>query len=546
MISANNITLRVGKKALFEDVNIKFTEGNCYGLIGANGAGKSTFLKILSGQLEPTNGDIVITPGQRLSFLQQDHFKYDAYTVLDTVIMGNQRLYEIMKEKDSIYAKEDFTDEDGIRASELEGEFAEMNGWEAESDAATLLNGLGIDTEFHYAQMADLTGSQKVKVLLAQALFGNPDILLLDEPTNHLDLPAIEWLEEFLINFDNTVIVVSHDRYFLNKVCTHTADIDYGKIQLYAGNYDFWFESSQLLIKQMKEANKKKEEKIKELQEFISRFSANASKSKQATSRKRALEKIQLDDMRPSSRKYPYIDFRPNREIGNEVLMVENLSKTIDGVKVLDNISFTLGHDDKVAFVGANEQAITTLFKILVGEMEPDEGNYKWGVTTSQAYFPKDNTAEFDNDLTITDWLTQYSEIKDATYVRGFLGRMLFPGEDGIKRVRVLSGGEKVRCLLSKMMISGANILILDEPTNHLDMESITALNNGLIKFPGVILFTSHDHQFVQTTANRIMEILPNGTMIDKITTYDEYLASDEMAKKRHVFEINEEDASDN
>ena len=546
MISANNITLRVGKKALFEDVNIKFTEGNCYGLIGANGAGKSTFLKILSGQLEPTKGDIVITPGQRLSFLQQDHFKYDAYPVLDTVIMGNERLYQIMKEKEAIYAKEDFTDEDGIRASELEGEFAEMNGWEAESDAATLLNGLGVDTEFHYTQMADLTGSMKVKVLLAQALFGNPDILLLDEPTNHLDLPAIEWLEEFLINFDNTVIVVSHDRYFLNKVCTHTADIDYGKIQLYAGNYDFWFESSQLLIKQMKEANKKKEEKIKELQEFISRFSANASKSKQATSRKRALEKIQLDDMRPSSRKYPYIDFRPNREIGNEVLMVENLSKTIDGVKVLDNISFTLGREDKVAFVGANEQAITTFFKILTGEMEPDEGNYKWGVTTSHAYFPKDNTQEFDNDLTITDWLTQYSEIKDATYVRGFLGRMLFPGEDGVKRVRVLSGGEKVRCLLSKMMISGANILILDEPTNHLDMESITALNNGLIKFPGVILFTSHDHQFVQTTANRIMEILPNGKLVDKITTYDEYLASDEMAKKRHVFQVNEEDAQDN
>ena len=546
MISANNITLRVGKKALFEDVNIKFTEGNCYGLIGANGAGKSTFLKILSGQLEPTKGDIVITPGQRLSFLQQDHFKYDAYPVLDTVIMGNERLYQIMKEKEAIYAKEDFTDEDGIRASELEGEFAEMNGWEAESDAATLLNGLGVDTEFHYTQMADLTGSMKVKVLLAQALFGNPDILLLDEPTNHLDLPAIEWLEEFLINFDNTVIVVSHDRYFLNKVCTHTADIDYGKIQLYAGNYDFWFESSQLLIKQMKEANKKKEEKIKELQEFISRFSANASKSKQATSRKRALEKIQLDDMRPSSRKYPYIDFRPNREIGNEVLMVENLSKTIDGVKVLDNISFTLGREDKVAFVGANEQAITTFFKILTGEMEPDEGNYKWGVTTSQAYFPKDNTQEFDNDLTITDWLTQYSEIKDATYVRGFLGRMLFPGEDGVKRVRVLSGGEKVRCLLSKMMISGANILILDEPTNHLDMESITALNNGLIKFPGVILFTSHDHQFVQTTANRIMEILPNGKLVDKITTYDEYLASDVMAKKRHVFQVNEEDAQDN
>ena len=546
MISANNITLRVGKKALFEDVNIKFTEGNCYGLIGANGAGKSTFLKILSGQLEPTNGDIVITPGQRLSFLQQDHFKYDTYPVLDTVIMGNARLYEIMKEKEAIYMKEDFTDEDGIRASELEGEFAEMNGWEAEADAATLLNGLGIETDLHYTLMSELTGSQKVKVLLAQALFGNPDILLLDEPTNHLDLPAIEWLEEFLINFDNTIIVVSHDRYFLNKVCTHTADIDYGKIQLYAGNYDFWFESSQLLIKQMKEANKKKEEKIKELQEFISRFSANASKSKQATSRKRALEKIQLDDMRPSSRKYPYIDFRPNREIGNEVLMVENLSKTIDGVKVLDNISFTLGHNDKVAFVGANEQAITTFFKILMGEMEPDEGNYKWGVTTSQAYFPKDNTQEFDNDLTITDWLTQYSEIKDATYVRGFLGRMLFPGEDGVKKVRVLSGGEKVRCLLSKMMISGANILLLEEPTNHLDMESITALNNGLIKFPGVILFTSHDHQFVETTANRIMEILPNGTLIDKITTYDEYLASDEMAKKRHVYTMNEEDANDN
>lgn len=543
MIAANNVTLRIGKKALFEDVNIKFTEGNCYGLIGANGAGKSTFLKILSGQLETTSGDITITPGQRLSFLQQDHFKYDAYPVLDTVIMGNKRLYEIMKEKEAIYAKEDFSDEDGIRASELEGEFAEMNGWEAESDAAQLLNGLGIETEIHYAIMGDLTGSQKVKVLLAQALFGNPDILLLDEPTNHLDLNAIEWLEEFLINFENTVIVVSHDRYFLNKVCTHTADIDYGKIQLYAGNYDFWYESSQLLIKQMKEANRKKEEKIKELQEFISRFSANASKSKQATSRKRALEKIQLDEMRPSSRKYPYIDFRPNREIGNEVLMVEGLSKTIDGVKVLDNLTFTLGREDKVAFVGGNEQAKTVLFKILMGEMEPDEGTYKWGVTTSQSYFPKDNTLEFDNDLTIADWLTQYSEIKDATYVRGFLGRMLFPGEDGVKKVRVLSGGEKVRCLLSKMMISGANVLIFDEPTNHLDMESITALNNGMIKFPGVILFASHDHQIVQTTANRIMEIMPNGILIDKITTYDEYLESDEMAKKRQsVYTMTEED----
>ena len=542
MIAANNVTLRIGKKALFEDVNIKFTEGNCYGLIGANGAGKSTFLKILSGQLETTKGDITITPGQRLSFLQQDHFKYDAYPVLDTVIMGNQRLYDIMKEKEAIYAKEDFTDEDGIRASGLEGEFAEMNGWEAESDAAMLLNGLGIETDLHYAQMADLNGSQKVKVLLAQALFGNPDILLLDEPTNHLDLDAIEWLEEFLINFDNTVIVVSHDRYFLNKVCTHIADCDYGQIQLNAGNYDFWYESSQLLIKQMKEANRKKEEKIKELQEFISRFSANASKSKQATSRKRALEKIQLDEIRPSSRKYPYIDFRPNREIGNEVLMVEGLSKTIDGVKILDNISFTLGREDKVAFVGGNERAKTVLFQILMGEMEPDEGTYKWGVTTSQSYFPKDNTKEFDNDLTIADWLTGYSEIKDATYVRGFLGRMLFPGEDGVKKVRVLSGGEKVRCLLSKMMISGANVLIFDEPTNHLDMESITALNNGMIKFPGVILFASHDHQIVQTTANRIMEILPNGAMIDKITTYDEYLANDEMARKRTIYTMTQED----
>ena len=457
---------------------------------------------------------------------------------MDTVIMGNQRLYDVMKEKEAIYAKEDFTDEDGIRASELEGEFAEMNGWEAESDAAQLLNGLGIETAMHYAVMKDLNGNEKVKVLLAQALFGNPDILLLDEPTNHLDLNAIEWLEEFLINFDNTIIVVSHDRYFLNKVCTHIADIDYGKIQLYAGNYDFWYESSQLLIRQMKEANRKKEEKIKELQEFISRFSANASKSKQATSRKRALEKIELDTIKPSSRKYPYIDFRPNREIGNEVLSVEGLTKTIDGVKVLDHLTFTLGHDDKVAFVGGNELAKTVFFKILLGEMKPDEGTFKWGVTTSQAYFPKDSTQEFDNDLTIVDWLTQYSEIKDVTYVRGFLGRMLFAGDDGVKKVKVLSGGEKVRCLLSKMMISGANVLVFDEPTNHLDMESITALNNGMIKFPGVILFASHDHQIVQTTANRIMEILPNGVLIDKITTYDEYLASDEMARKRQVYSL--------
>ncbi|MBO5094666.1 MAG: ATP-binding cassette domain-containing protein [Lachnospiraceae bacterium] len=542
MIQANNVTLRIGKKALFEDVNIKFTEGNCYGLIGANGAGKSTFLKILSGQLETTKGDISMTPGQRLSFLEQDHFKYDEYPVMDVVIMGNERLYQIMKEKDAIYAKEDFSDEDGIRASELEAEFAEMDGWEAESNAAMLLNGLGIDTEYHYCVMKDLNGNEKVKVLLAKALFGNPDILLLDEPTNHLDLDAIAWLEEFLINFNNTVIVVSHDRYFLNKVCTHTADIDYGKIQLYAGNYDFWFESSQLLIKQMKEANKKKEEKIKELQEFISRFSANASKSKQATSRKRALEKIELEEIKPSSRKYPYIDFRPEREIGNEVLSVEGISKTIGGEKVLDNVSFILGHDDKVAFVGSNELAKTTLFQILMGEMEPDEGTYKWGVTTSQAYFPKDSTEEFNNDMTIVDWLTGYSPVKDVTYVRGFLGRMLFAGEDGVKKVKVLSGGEKVRCLLSKMMISGANCLVLDEPTNHLDMESITALNNGLIKFPGVALFSCHDHQFVQTTANRIMEILPNGSLIDKITTYDEYLESDEMARKRTVYTANKEE----
>ncbi|MCM1088430.1 MAG: ATP-binding cassette domain-containing protein [Muribaculaceae bacterium] len=536
MISANNVTYRVGKKALFEDVNIKFTEGNCYGLIGANGAGKSTFLKILSGALDTTNGDIAVTPGQRLSVLEQDHFKYDAYCVMDVVIMGNEKLYRIMKEKDAIYAKEDFSDEDGIRASELEAEFAEMDGWDAESNAAMLLNGLGVNTDLHNSLMSDLNGNEKVKILLAKALFGNPDILLLDEPTNHLDLDAIAWLEDFLIDFENTVIVVSHDRYFLNKVCTHIADIDYGKIQLFAGNYDFWYESSQLIIKQRKEANKKKEEQIKELQEFISRFSANASKSKQATSRKRALEKIELDDIKPSSRKYPYIDFRPDREIGNEVLTVEGISKTINGEKVLDNISFIVGHDDKIAFVGGNELAKTTLFKILTGEMEPDEGTYKWGVTTSQAYFPKDNTAEFDNDYTITEWLTGYSANKDVTYVRGFLGRMLFAGEDGVKKVKVLSGGEKVRCLLSKMMISGANCLIFDEPTNHLDMEAITALNEGMMKFKGVELFACHDHQVVQTTANRIMEILPDGTLIDKITTYDEYLANDEMARKRTIY----------
>ncbi len=544
MISAIGITYRVGKKALFEDVNIKFTEGNCYGIIGANGAGKTTFLKILAGQLEPTKGEVVITPGQRLSFLEQDHFKYDDYPVLDTVIMGNPHLYEVMKEKDAIYEKPDFSDEDGMRAAELEGEFADMNGWEAESEAENLLNGLGVEGEDHYKLMKELPASQKVKVLLAKALFGNPDILLLDEPTNHLDLDAIAWLEEFLINFQNTVIAVSHDRYFLNKVCTCIADIDYGKIQLYAGNYDFWYESSQLLLRQRKEENRKKEEKIKELQEFIQRFSANASKARQATSRKRALEKIQLDDMRPSSRKYPYIDFRPNRDIGNEVLTVENLTKEVDGVKVLDHISFTLNRTDKVALVGPNEIAKTTLFRILAGEIEPDEGDYKWGLTTTQAYFPKDSGAEFESDDTIVEWLTRYSPEKDVTYVRGFLGRMLFAGEDGVKKVRVLSGGEKVRCMLAKLMISGANVLMLDEPTDHLDMEAITALNTALIKFPGVIIFSSRDHQIVQTTANRIMEIV-NGKLIDKITTYDEYLESDEMARKRFVFQLSEKEEED-
>ena len=537
MISANNVSLRFGKKALFEEVNITFSPGNCYGLIGANGAGKSTFLRILSGQLETTSGDVTMDPGERLSILEQDHFKYDEYNVMDTVIMGNKRLYEIMKEKDAIYMKEDFSEEDGIRASELEAEFAEMDGWNAESDAAALLNGLGVDTEYHYAEMSGLEDNIKVKVLLAQALFGNPDNLLLDEPTNHLDLDAIAWLEDFLIDFENTVIVVSHDRYFLNRVCTHIADLDYGKIQIYAGNYDFWYESSQLMIRQMKEANKKKEEQIKELKEFIARFSANASKSKQATSRKKALEKIQLDEIRPSSRKYPYIDFRPKREIGNEVLEVHNISKTVDGVKLLDNISFTVGREDKIAFVGPNVMATTMLFKILAGEEEPDEGNYKWGVTTSQGYFPKDNTREFDNDLIIVDWLTQYSDEKDATYVRGFLGRMLFAGDDGIKKLKVLSGGERVRCLFSKLMIMGSNCLILDEPTNHLDMESITSLNNALIKFPGVVLFACQDHQFIQTTANRIIELTQTG-MIDKQTTYDEYLASAELARKRQIMNM--------
>ncbi|MCQ2401845.1 MAG: ATP-binding cassette domain-containing protein [Lachnospiraceae bacterium] len=545
MISTSNLTFRVGKKALFEDVNIKFLEGQCYGIIGANGAGKSTLLKILSGQLEPTQGDVIITKGQRLSFLEQDQNKYDDYTVLDTVILGNKRLYDIMKEKDAIYMKEDFSDEDGIKAAELEAEFAEMNGWDAESDAATLLEGLGVGVEYHYSLMRDMTGPMKVKVLLAKALFGNPDILLLDEPTNHLDLDAINWLEEFLINFENTVITVSHDRYYLNKVCTAIADIDYGKIQLYAGNFDFWVEASQLMVRQMKEANRKKEEQIKELKEFIARFSANASKSRQATSRKKALEKIELEEIKPSSRKYPYIDFKPDREIGNEVLTVTDLCKTIDGVKVLDHVNFILNRDDKVAFVGPNELAKTTLFKILMGEMKPDSGDYKWGVTTSQSYFPKDNGYEFTSEDTIYEWLMQYSPEKDVQYVRGFLGRMLFAGDDGVKHVNILSGGERVRCMLSKMMISGSNVLILDEPTDHLDMESISALNNALIKFPGVIIFSSRDHQVVETTANRIMEVR-NGKLIDKMTTYDEYLAADDEARKTFTFTLTGDDATDN
>lgn len=543
MISANNVTYRVGKKALFEDVNIKFTEGNCYGLIGANGAGKSTFLKILSGQIEPSKGEIAITNGQRLSFLEQDHFKYDDCKVIEVVMMGNKRLYEIMKEKEAIYSKEDFTEEDGHRASELEAEFADMNGWEAESDAAQLLTGLGIESDLHEKLMSEINGSEKVKVLLAKALFGNPDILLLDEPTNNLDIDSIEWLQEFLINFENTVIVVSHDRHFLNQVCTHIADIDYAKIQLYAGNYDFWYESSQLILKQRKEANRKKEEKIKELQEFISRFSANASKSKQATSRKKALDKIELDDIKPSSRKYPYVDFRPEREIGNEVLEVTNLSKKIDDETSINNISFLVGNKDKIAFVGSNELATTEFFDIIAGRQEDYEGEFKWGVTTKVAYFPKDINAEFTTDETIVEWLTPYSPDPDSTYVRGFLGRMLFAGEDGEKKVQVLSGGEKVRVLLSRMMIQGANVLVFDDPTNHLDMESITSLNNALIKFDGVIIFTSHDHQFIQTIANRIMEILPDGTLVDKLTTYEEYLASDDSIRKRQgVAKLSEED----
>jgi len=533
MITVSNVSLRYGDRKLFEDVNIKFTPGNCYGLIGANGAGKSTFLKILSGEIESQTGNVTLGPGERLAVLKQNHFEYEDFEVLKVVIMGHARLYEVMQEKDAIYMKADFTDEDGMKAAELEGEFAELNGWEAESEAAILLKGLGVDEELHTKKMADISGSEKVKVLLAQALFGKPDVLLLDEPTNHLDIKAIQWLEEFLINFENTVIVVSHDRHFLNKVCTHIADLDFGKIQIYVGNYDFWYESSQLALRMAQDANKKKEEKIKELQSFIARFSANASKSKQATSRKKLLDKISLDDIRPSSRKYPYVGFTPEREIGNDLLRVEGLTKTIDGVKVLDNISFIMNKDDKIALVGTNELAKTTLFKILMGEMEPDSGSYKWGITTSQAYFPKDNSQYFEgSDLNLVDWLRQFSpNDQSESFLRGFLGRMLFSGEEVLKKPSVLSGGEKVRCMLSKMMLSGANVLLLDEPTNHLDLESITALNNGMINYKGSLIFASHDHQFIQTIANRIIELTPNG-MIDKQMTYDEYLEDADIQKK--------------
>nr|WP_244264644.1 ATP-binding cassette domain-containing protein [Haloplasma contractile] len=521
-----NLSLLFASRKLFEDVNIKFTPGNCYGVIGANGAGKSTFLKILSGEIESTSGTVSITPGERMSVLKQDHYQYDEYPVMETIIMGNPRLYEIMKEKDAIYSKTEFSEEDGIKAAELEGEFAELNGWEAEYEAATILQGLGIDATLHEKNMKDLTGNEKIKVLLAQALFGKPDILLMDEPTNHLDFKSIKWLEEFLINFDGIVIVVSHDRHFLNNVCTHMCDVDFGKIKLYVGNYDFWYESSQLALQMMKDQNKKKEEKVKELQAFIARFSANASKSKQATSRKKLLDKITLDDIQPSSRRYPFMGFKPEREVGNDILMVDGISKTIDGETILNNISFSISKNDKIAFVGDNEIAITTLFKILMGEIEADEGSVKWGVTITKDYLPKDNAAYFDHsDLSLVDWLRQYSPDPHETFIRGFLGRMLFSGEEALKSVNVLSGGERVRCMFSKMMLSNANVLIFDQPTNHLDLESITALNNGLRDYKSNILFTSHDYQLVQSVANRIIEIKPTG-LIDKRMSYDDYLES--------------------
>jgi len=533
MISTTGVSLRYGKRPLFEDVNIKFTPGNCYGLIGANGAGKSTFLKILSGEIEPNTGEVHIAPGERMAVLKQNHYEYDEFPVIETVMMGHKRLYDVMQEKNALYAKAEFTDEDGIRAGELEAEFAEMNGWEAESEAAEMLNGLGIFTELHDKQMKELGGNEKVRVLLAQALFGSPNILLLDEPTNHLDMESIHWLENFLAKFEGTVIVVSHDRHFLNTVCTHIADIDFGKIQMYVGNYDFWYESSQLALALQRDQNKKKEDKIKELQAFIQRFSANKSKSKQATSRKKMLDKISLDDIRPSNRKYPFINFKPEREAGKQLLLVEGLTKTIDGEKILDNLTFTVNKGDKIALVGPNGLAKTVLYQIIMGELEPDAGSYQWGITTTQAYFPKDNSAYFDGvDLTLVDWLRQFSKEQDETFIRGFLGRMLFAGDEGMKKASVLSGGEKVRCMLSKMMLSGSNVLVMDEPTNHLDLESITALNNGLIDFDGTMLFTSHDHQFVQTVANRIFEITPNG-LIDRTMSYDEYLENADVQAMR-------------
>lgn len=527
MITVTNVSLQFGGRKLFEDVNLKFTPGNCYGVIGANGAGKSTFLKILSGEIESSTGNISISPGMRMSVLKQDHYEFDELQVLDTVILGNPRLSEIIREKELLYAKTDFTDEDGIKASELEGEFSEMNGWEAESDASSLLQGLGITTDLHFKKVGDLSGAEKVKVLLAQALFGNPGILLLDEPTNHLDIKSINWVEEFLINFEGIVIVVSHDRHFLNKVCTHMADVDFGKIKLYVGNYDFWYESSQLALSMMRDQNKKKEEKIKDLQEFIARFSANASKSRQATSRKKLLEKITLDDIQPSTRRYPFVGFKPEREVGNNILSVEGLTKTINGEVILNNVSFSVSKGDKIAFVGNNELATTTLFKILMGEAEADSGEYNWGVTITKAYFPKDNSEFFnDVDLNLVDWMRQFSVEKAESYLRGFLGRMLFSGEEALKQANVLSGGERVRCMLSRMMLSNANVLILDQPTNHLDLESITALNNGLRDYKSNVLLSSHDHQLIETIANRIIEITPTGSIIDKRMTYDEYLES--------------------
>lgn len=530
MINVTGVSLQFGDKKLFEDVNLQFNNGNCYGVIGANGAGKSTFLNILSGEIEPQQGNISLPADSRMAVLKQDHFAYEDELVMNTVLMGHEELYDIMKEKDAIYLKTDFTEEDGIRAAELEGEFAELNGWEAESDAAILLTGLGIDESMHERKMGELKDEHKVKVLLAQALFGNPDVLLLDEPTNGLDVQAIHWLEDFLLNFENTVIVVSHDRHFLNKVCTHIADVDYGKIEIYIGNYDFWYESSQLATKLAKEENKKKEDKIKDLQAFVARFSANASKSKQATSRKKLLDSITLDDIKPSSRRYPYVAFSPEREIGNDLLRVDGLTKTINGQKVLDNVSFTINKDEKVAFVGKDDLANTTLMEILMGEMEPDSGEFHWGVTTSQSYFPKDNSAFFENNnLPLVDWLRQYSpEDETETFLRSFLGRMLFSGEEALKKASVLSGGEKVRCMLSKMMLSSANVLVFDEPTSHLDLESIQALNNGLMKFKGSILFTSSDQQFVDSIANRLIEITPKG-IVDKSISYDEYVRDEKL-----------------